>query len=98
MSQPHPSGMPPAAAAGAARTTAGEEPENRSADDDGVPVGAADAEADARRAGADVDDEFAGEASGAGLLGAGSASDGGVPVGSADADADRARASGDDVS
>jgi hypothetical protein len=44
-----------AAAAGAARD---EDDDTASgATDDGVPVGAADAEADARRSGADVDDE-----------------------------------------
>ena len=90
MSQPNSSGMPPAVAAGADRT-AGEDVTDRSTDDDGVPVGAADAEADARQAGADDDDAFAGEASGAALLSDNRATDAGVPVGSADADADQGR-------
>ena len=89
MSQPNSSGMPPAVAAGADRT-AGEDVTDRSTDD-GVPVGAADAEADAHRAGADDDDAFAGEASGAALLSDNGATDAGVPVGSADADADQGR-------
>ena len=64
----------------------------------GEPVGLADAEADARRSGADEGDEILG---GGGTLAAGDAEEGesldsGVPVGEADAEADRARSTGDD--
>jgi len=72
--------------------------------DDGVPVGAADAEADAVRSGASGEDdtltdpgnaarpEFAGPGGGTDA----SATDDGVPVGEADVEADRRRTGADD--
>ena len=66
--------------------------------DDGVPVGAADAEADARRSGAGDDDERPSNV-GEGLLldvDPSRGTDDGVPVGRADAEADRMRSVGDD--
>ena len=77
--------------------------------EDGVPVGAADAEADAVRTGADSDDQWPGgdadsDAGLGGLLRTNDAGDGsgsaapstedGQTVGRADADADRARTEG----
>ena len=62
-----------------------------SSTDDGVPVGAADAEADARRSGAGDDDERPSNV-GEGFsldVDPGRETDGGVPVGRADAEADR---------
>jgi hypothetical protein len=61
MSNPNPNvaGVPPAAAAAASRAITGDDTPDVPAedlartDDDGVPVGAADAEEDRRRAGAD---------------------------------------------
>lgn len=66
--------------------------------DDGVPVGAADAEADARRSGAGDDDERPSNV-GEGLLldvDPSRGTDDGVPVGRADAEADRMRSVEDD--
>ncbi len=59
--------------------------------DDGMPVGADDAEADARRSGAGDDDERPSNVGEGFLLDVdpGRETDGGVPVGHADADADR---------
>ena len=57
----------------------------------GMPVGAADAEADARRSGADANDERPSNV-GEGFqldVDPGRETDGGVPVGRADAEADR---------
>jgi hypothetical protein len=79
--------MPPAAAAGAARGVADDNDAiPHSSTDDGVPVGAADAEEDARRSGAGDDDRGPGDVLGSG---AGVPTDDGVPVGAADAEADR---------
>ena len=66
--------------------------------DDGVPVGAADAEADARRSGAGDDDERPSNVGERLLLDAhpGRRIDDGVPVGRADAEADRRRSVEDD--
>ncbi|SDN44017.1 hypothetical protein SAMN05660642_04844 [Geodermatophilus siccatus] len=70
-----------------------------SSPDGGMPVGAADAEADARRSGAGDQDERPSNV-GEGLLldvDPGQETDGGVPVGRADAEADRmGSAEGDD--
>ncbi len=57
----------------------------------GMPVGAADAEADARRSGAGDDDERLSNVGEGFLLDVdpGQETDGGVPVGRADAEADR---------
>ena len=66
--------------------------------DDGVPVGAADAEADARRSGAGDEDERPSNV-GEGLLldvDPSRGTDDGVPVGRADAEADRMRSVEDD--
>ncbi len=65
--------------------------ETSSSTDGGMPVGAADAEADARRSGASDDDERPSNV-GEGLLldvDPGRETDGGVAVGRADAEADR---------
>ncbi len=66
--------------------------------DDGTPVGAADAAEDARRAGADGDSPLRDTVE-EGALGSDAdpdqATDDGVPVGAADADADREAAGGD---
>lgn len=61
--------------------------------DAGVPVGAADAEADARRSGASDDDERLSNVGEGFLLDVdpGQGTDDGVPVGRADAEADRMR-------
>jgi len=66
--------------------------------DDGVPVGAADAEADARRSGAsDNDERLSNVGEGFGLdVDPGQGTDDGVPVGRADAEADRMRSAEDD--
>jgi hypothetical protein len=92
--------MPPAVTAGAARGLADEdETTTGRSTDDGVPVGAADAEADARRSGAGADDQWQPdvlEEGSLGGLGAGGATDDGVPVGAADAEADRQRATEQD--
>ena len=66
--------------------------------DDGVPVGAADAEADARRSGASDNDERPSNVGEGFLLDVdpGQGTDDGVPVGRADAEADRMRSGGDD--
>jgi hypothetical protein len=73
--------------------------------DDGVPVGAADAEMDAVRSGAGGEDDTVGSRVGAGLpdtatdldaTGDATATDGGVPVGQADAEADQVRSGSDD--
>jgi hypothetical protein len=69
-----------------------------SSTDDGVPVGAADAEADARRSGAGDDDERPSNV-GEGFssdVDPGPGTDGGVPVGRADAEADRMQSVEDD--
>ena len=80
-------GMPPAAAAGAARVVADDDDAVLApSTDDGTPVGAADAEEDARRSGAEGDDQGPGDELG---TGPGGATEGGVPVGAADAEADR---------
>jgi hypothetical protein len=58
--------------------------------DDGMPVGAADAEADARRSGASDDERPSNVGEGFSLdVDPGRETDGGVPVGRADAEADR---------
>jgi hypothetical protein len=65
--------------------------------DDGVPVGAADAEADARRSGARDDERPSNVGEGFLLdVDSGQGTDDGVPVGHADAEADRMRSGGDD--
>ncbi len=67
-----------------------------SSTDDGVSVGAADAEADARRSGASEDDRPSNVGEGFLLdVDAGQGTDDGVPVGRADAEADRMRSGGD---
>jgi hypothetical protein len=70
-----------------------EEDQSRNATDDGVPVGAADAEADRQRAAGDSD---ADDASFVNADTTDSETDQGVPVGRADAEQDRLRASSDD--
>jgi hypothetical protein len=69
-----------------------------SSTDDGVPVGAADAEADARRSGASDADERPSNVGEGFLLDVdpGRGTDDGVPVGHADAEADRIRSVDDD--
>ena len=68
-----------------------------SSTDDGVPVGAADAEADARRSGAGDDERPSNVGEGFSLdVDPGRGADGGVPVGRADAEADRTRSLEDD--
>ncbi len=69
-----------------------------SSTDDGVPVGAADAEADARRSGAGDDDERPSNVGEAFSLDVdpGRGVNGDVPVGRADAEADRMRSVEDD--
>jgi hypothetical protein len=66
--------------------------------DDGVPVGAADAEADARRSGASDNDDRLSNVGDGFLLDVepGQGTDDGVPVGRADAEADRMRSVEDD--
>ena len=66
--------------------------------DDGMPVGAADAEANARRSGAGDDERPSNVGEGFSLdVDPGRETDGGVPVGRADAEADRmGSAEGDD--
>ena len=77
--------------------------------DEGVPVGAADAEEDRRRASGDEGDDEGSDGSlvgdvledagFGGATGSGASSeDDGVPVGEADVEADRCRASGEDGS
>jgi hypothetical protein len=89
----------PAVAAAAGQAAEDQDDTTAGSTDDGVPVGEADAEADARRSGADEDS--------GGILGGGAApfagdaeegnrTDDGMPVGEADAEADRARSTGDD--
>ena len=64
---------------------------NSDSTDDGMPVGAADAEADARRSGAGDDERPSNVGEGFELdVDPGRETDGGVPVGRADAEADRA--------
>ena len=69
-----------------------------SSTDDGVPVGAADAEADARGSGAGDNDERPSNVGEGFLLDVdpGRGTDDGVPVGRADAEADRMRSVEDD--
>ncbi len=69
-----------------------------SSTDDGVPVGGADAEADARRSGAGDDDERPSNVGEGFMLDVdpGQGSDDGVPVGRADVEADRMRSVQDD--
>ena len=96
--QPNVAGVPPAVAAGAARGAGGEGTAGTTTDE-GVPVGAVDAEADARRAGAD-DDDSPRDVLDEGSLGGGDptgATDRGVPVGAADAEEDRKRATSGDA-
>ena len=94
-------GAPAVAAAGLAAAASGSGNDERT--DGGVPVGAADAEADRRRAsGEEGDDEGSDgslvgdvleDAGFGGATGAGASSeDDGVPVGEADVEADRRRA------
>jgi hypothetical protein len=68
------------------------------ATDDGVPIGAADAAEDARRAGADRDTNLRDTVVEGALRvdDENRPTDDGVPIGEADAEADRARAFGDD--
>jgi hypothetical protein len=93
-----PSGGPsiPAAAAVAGLDT--DETQSDQAHDQGVPVGAADAQADVER-GRDADDSDAGDDQ-ADFVNADvdSETDQGVPVGRADAEQDRLRASSEDDS
>jgi hypothetical protein len=75
-------------------SAASDPPDNEvssSSTDGGMPVGAADAEADARRSGAGDDDERPSNVGEALSLDVdpGRGTDGGVPVGHADAEADR---------
>ncbi len=68
-----------------------------SSTDDGVPVGAADLEADARSSGASVDERPSNVGEGFLLdVDPGRGTDDGVPVGRADAEADRMRSVEDD--
>ena len=89
----------PAAAAAAGQSAEDQDDTTASSIEGGEPVGEADAEADARRSGADEDS--------GGILGGGAApfagdaeegerTDSGEPVGQADAEADRARTTSDD--
>ena len=105
--QPGFPGVPAAAAAAAAGAEGDATEEHRT--DGGVPVGAADAEEDRRRASGDEGDDTGSDGSlvgdvleDAGFGGAtrsgASNEDDGVPVGEADVEADRRRASGEDGS
>lgn len=93
--QPNFGGMPPAAAAGTDRDDS--DMIDRTTEDDGTPVGAADAAEDARQAGADRDVPLRDTIEEGATDGGDSASptDDGVPVGEADADADRQAAGAD---
>src|SRR4051812_14704886 len=94
MTQPTGSGSAvPAVAATAGDAFTGDRDSTTTARDDGTPVGAADAEADAARTGADdTDDTLANPGEGAAPdLADRPATDDGVPVGEADAEADRRR-------
>jgi hypothetical protein len=87
-------------AAGVAASVAGPDADDDSrATDDGQPVGAADARADAERTGAGDDDgDLTNHPVDAALPARDAVStDDGVPVGSADADADRRRSGADDA-
>ena len=91
--------MVPAVAVTAGDALTGDRDSTTTSTDDGVPVGAADAEADAVRTGADEPDETLanpGEAAAPDLADSPAADDG-VPVGEADAEADRLRTTGDDA-
>ena len=78
-------------------TTHPDDDTTSSSTDDGVPVGAADAEADARRSGASDDERPSNVGEGFLLdVDPGQSTDDGVPVGRADAEADRMRSGGDD--
>jgi hypothetical protein len=92
----------PAAAAGAvAGRLEDEDTTTTRSTDDGVPVGDADAEADAVRSGARPDDDDTLTDPGSAALPDAAAdtrgTDDGVPVGAADADADRRRSTSDDA-
>lgn len=99
--QPGFPGVPAAAAAAAAGAEGEANEEHRT--DGGVPVGAADAEEDRRRASGDEGDDSGSDGSlvgdvmeDAGFGGSAAAGeDDGVPVGAADAEEDRRRASGE---
>ncbi|MEW1952379.1 hypothetical protein [Terrabacter sp. NPDC080008] len=97
-------GNPANPAAGLAAAALGADDANEEQHtDDGVPVGAADARADERRAaGEDPDDsgsdgslvgDVLEDAGFGGAAGSGGSTDDGVPVGDADVEADRRRAS-----
>jgi hypothetical protein len=91
--------MVPGVAVTAGDALTGDRDSTTTSTDDGVPVGTADAEADAARTGADGDDETLanpGEASRPDLASDDTETDDGVPVGSADAEADRQRTTDDD--
>jgi hypothetical protein len=100
MTQPTGSGSAvPAVAVTAGDALTGDRDSTTTSRDDGVPVGAADAEADAARTGAAETDETLanpGEASAPDLADT-PRTDDGVPVGEADAEADRRRATDDDA-
>jgi hypothetical protein len=99
MTQPIGSGAAvPGVAATAGDAFTGDRDSTTTSSDDGVPVGAADAEADAARTGAsDTDDTRVkpGEASAPDLADT-PRTDEGVSVGEADAEADRRRTTDDD--
>jgi hypothetical protein len=100
MAQPTGGGsLVPGVAVTAGEALTGDRDTTTHSTDDDVPVGAADAHADAARTGASGadDDTMAnpGNASVPDLAGDASSTDDGVPVGSADADADRRRTGGD---
>jgi|tagenome__1003787_1003787.scaffolds.fasta_scaffold20973923_2 hypothetical protein len=87
----------PGLAAAAGRLMPDRDDDER-ATDDGVPVGEADAKADAERTGAERDDLASpGRALAPDVPGAGDGTDDGVPVGDADVDADRRRSGADDT-
>jgi hypothetical protein len=95
------SGQPivPGVAATAGDALTGDRDSTTTSGDDGVPVGAADAEADAARTDASGDDDTLanpGEAAAPDLADT-PRTDEGVPVGEADAEADRRRTTDDDA-
>jgi hypothetical protein len=96
-------GIVPGVAVTAGDALTGDRDSTTRSTDDGVPVGEADAQADAARTGAsDVDDDDTmtdpGNASVPDVPGSAPGTDDGVPVGSADADEDRRRTTGNDAS
>jgi len=92
--------MVPAVGVTAGDALTGDRDSTTTSTDDGVPVGASDAEADAARTGASGADETLanpGQASAPDTASDATATDDGVPVGVADAEADRRRTTDDDA-